>query len=35
MCSVNVDVAKEMNDFVNDSSLKVGVNMERMEKVLK
>jgi hypothetical protein len=35
MCSVNVEAAKGMNDLVKESSMKVGINMELMEDVLK
>ena len=35
MCWVNVEAAKGMNDLVKESSMKVGINMELMEDVLK
>ena len=35
MCSVNVDAAKELNDLVKESSMKVGINMEQMEDAIK
>lgn len=35
MCSVNVDAAKGLNDLIKESSIKVGINIEQMEDVLK
>ena len=35
MCSVNVDAAKGLNDLPKESSMKVGINLEQMEDVLK
>ena len=35
MCSLNVEAAKGLNDMVKESSMKVGINLELMEKVLK
>jgi hypothetical protein len=35
MCSVNVEAAKGLNDLVKESALKVGINIELMEEVLK
>ena len=35
MCSLNVEAAKGLNDMVKESSMKVGVNLELMEAVLK
>ena len=35
MCSLNVEAAKGLNDMVKESSLKVGINLEMMENVLK
>ena len=35
MCSLNVEAAKGLNDMVKESSMKVGINMDLMEKVLK
>ena len=37
MCSLNVEASKGLNDMVKvkESSLKVGINLELMEKVLK
>jgi hypothetical protein len=32
---VNVEAAKGMNDLVRESSMKVGINVEQMEGVLK
>jgi hypothetical protein len=35
MCSVNVDAAKVLNDLLKESSMKVGINLEQVEDVLK
>ena len=35
MCSLNVEAAKGLNDMVKESSMKVGINLEMMEDVLK
>ena len=35
MCSLNVEAAKGLNDMVKESSMKVGINLELMEDVLK
>ena len=35
MCSLNVEAAKGLNDMVKESSMKVGINLELMEKMLK
>ena len=35
MCSLNVEAAKGLNDMVRESSMKVGINLELMEDVLK
>ena len=35
MCSLNVEAAKGLNDMVKESSLRVGINLEMMENVLK
>ena len=35
MCSLNVEAAKGLNDMVKESSMKVGINLELMERVLK
>ena len=35
MCSLNVEAAKGLNDMVKESSMKVGINLELMEAVLK
>ena len=35
MCSLNVEAAKGLNDMVKESSMKVGINLELMESVLK
>ena len=35
MCSLNVEAAKGLNDMVKESSMKVGINLEMMENVLK
>ena len=35
MCSLNVEAAKGLNDMVKASSMKVGINLELMETVLK
>ena len=35
MCSLNVEAAKGLNDMVKESSMKVGINLELMEEVLK
>ena len=35
MCSLNVEAAKGLNDMVKESSMKVGINLELMERVLR
>jgi hypothetical protein len=35
MCSLNVEGSKGMNDLVKESSMKVGIDLELMESVLK